>query len=195
MSSMTARAFRYLTWSVTFKPKNRSVFHTSTEHRACENFEVKYTKYLGIYIDEELSWKYHINHIASKISKMTGIMAKARYHLTSKILLTLYHIMIYPYLNYCNIIWGSTYPTRLHSIYKIQKKIVRIMTFSNDTEETRPLFESLAVRNIPRKGYTRYVTNVLFPDKIWKNQEIYSSENTLCCPQVICGICATHTGT
>ena len=110
--------------------------------------QVKYAKFLGIYIDEELSWKYHINHIASKISKMTGIMAKARYHLTSKILLTLYHTMIYPYLNYCNIIWGSTYPTRLHSIYKIQKKIVRIMTFSNYTEETRPLFESLEILNI-----------------------------------------------
>ena len=65
-----------------------------------------YTKFLGIYFDEELSWKYHINHIGSKISKMTGIMAKARHHLTSKTLLTLYHTMIYPYLIYCSIIWG-----------------------------------------------------------------------------------------
>ena len=62
--------------------------------------QVKYTKFLGIYIDEELSWKYHIYHIASKSSKMTGIMAKARHHLTSKTWLTLYHTMIYPYLNY-----------------------------------------------------------------------------------------------
>ena len=53
----------------------------------------------------------------------------------------------------------------------------------------------LPVRDIPRKGYTRYVTNLLFSDKIWKNQEIYSSENILCCPQVICGLCAKHTGT
>jgi len=41
--------------------------------------QVKYTKL--IYIDEELSWKYHINHIACKISKMTGIMAKASLNL------------------------------------------------------------------------------------------------------------------
>ena len=102
--------------------------------------QVKYTKFLRIYIDEELSWKYHINHIARKISKMTGIMAKARHHLTSKTLLTsISHTMIYPYLNYCNIIWGSTYPTRLLSIFKIQKKIVRIMTFSNYNEDTLDL--------------------------------------------------------
>ena len=103
---------------------------------------------MGIYIDEELSWKHHINHIASKISKMTGIMAKARHHLTSKTLLTSYHTMIYPYLNYCNNIWGSTYPTRLLSIFKTQKKIVGIMTFSNYNDDTKPLFQSLKILNI-----------------------------------------------
>ena len=110
--------------------------------------QVKYTKFLGIYIDEEPSWKYHINHIASKISKMTSIMAKARHHLTSKTLLTLYHTMIYPYLNYCNNIWGSTYPTRLLSIFKTQKKIVMTMTFSNYNDDTKPLFQSLKILNI-----------------------------------------------
>ena len=34
--------------------------------------QVKYTKFLGLYIDEELSWKYHINHVTMKISKLTG---------------------------------------------------------------------------------------------------------------------------
>ena len=51
--------------------------------------KVKYTKFLGIFIDEELSWKYHINHISAKVSKMVGIMAKARHHLSLKLLLTL----------------------------------------------------------------------------------------------------------
>ena len=35
--------------------------------------QVKYTKFLGLFIDEELSWKYHINHVTMKISKLTGI--------------------------------------------------------------------------------------------------------------------------
>ena len=36
--------------------------------------QVKYTKFLGLYIDEELSWKYHINHVTMKISKLKGII-------------------------------------------------------------------------------------------------------------------------
>ena len=46
--------------------------------------QVKYTKFLGLYIDEELSWNYHINHVIMKISKLTGIMAKARHYVTLK---------------------------------------------------------------------------------------------------------------
>ena len=65
-----------------------------------------------------------------KISKLTGLMAKGRHYVTLKTLQNIYCTMIYPYLTYCNIIWTSTYPTRLRSIYLIQKKIVRIMTFS-----------------------------------------------------------------
>ena len=56
--------------------------------------------------------------------------------------------MIYPYLTYRNIIWTSTYPPRLRTIYLIQKKIVRIMTFSKYREESRPIFVLLKLMNI-----------------------------------------------
>ena len=36
---------------------------------------MKCTNFLGLSIDDELSWKYHIDQITTKISKMTGIMA------------------------------------------------------------------------------------------------------------------------
>lgn len=76
-----------------------------------------------------------------KIGKMTGIIGKARYYLPRKCLLTLY-TMVYPYLSYCNITWTSTYPTRLQSIFVTQKKLVRIMTFSNYRESSKHLFTS-----------------------------------------------------
>ena len=75
-------------------------------------------------------------------------MAKARHYISLETLQTIYNTMVYPYLTYCNIIWSSTYPTRLKSIFMIQKKIVRIMTFSKYSEESRPLFLSLKIQNI-----------------------------------------------
>ena len=85
--------------------------------------KVKCTKFLGLYIDDELSWKKHINQISTKISKMTGIMAKVIPVLSILTLKTVYNTVVHPYLTYCSIIWRSTYPTRLKSIFTMQKKI------------------------------------------------------------------------
>ena len=94
------------------------------------------------------TWKYHIDQVACKISKMTGIMAKARHYLSLKTLQSIYDTMIYPYLTYCNIVWTSTYQSRLKSLFMLQKKIVRIMTFAKYKEKSRPLFLSLKILSI-----------------------------------------------
>ena len=76
--------------------------------------QVEVTKFLGVLLDQHRSWKYHINHVAQKVSKTIGIISKARFLLSSKSLLSLYYTLVYPYLNYCNIAWCST--TRIHPI-------------------------------------------------------------------------------
>ena len=86
--------------------------------------------------------------MTNKISKMSGVLAKARHYLSLKTLQTLYNTMVYPYLSYCNIIWTSTYSTSLKSLFIIQKKIVRIITFSKYRYESKPLFLSLNILNI-----------------------------------------------
>ena len=68
--------------------------------------------------------------------------------ITARVLQAIFNALVYPYLTFGNIIWASTYPTSLEGIYKIQKKIVRIATFSKDTQETRSLFLSLNVQTI-----------------------------------------------
>ena len=76
-------------------------------------------------------------------------MAKVRHYLSLKTLQTIYGIPVLdPYLTYCNIIWTSTYPTRLKPLFRVQKKIVRIMTFAKYNKESRPLFLQLKLLNI-----------------------------------------------
>ena len=56
----------------------------------------------------------------------------------------LYYALIYPYLSYGNIPRGNTYTTRLQPIRRLQKKIIRIITFSKYTDHS-PLFKELAI--------------------------------------------------
>ena len=52
---------------------------------------VSFTKFLGVIIDEKLSFTGHISYIKNKISKAMGIIIKARKYLNRKSLLNLYH--------------------------------------------------------------------------------------------------------
>ena len=56
--------------------------------------------------------------------------------------------LIYPHLIYGNIVWGNNYKTRLDSLIKIQKKVVRVITFSSYTESSKPLFPKLEIPNV-----------------------------------------------
>ena len=90
--------------------------------------QVDNTKFLGVYIDQHLTWKTHVNFIAAKISKSVALLYKAKYYLPSKSLLTLYYALVYPYLTYCNLIWASAYVTNLERIYLPQKRAVRAIS-------------------------------------------------------------------
>ena len=83
----------------------------------------------GVIIDEHLKWKQHVSYISSKIKRGIGILSKMRHFVTTKILVNLYYTMIYPYLTYSVLAWGSTYDSTLRSITILQKRAIRIMFF------------------------------------------------------------------
>ena len=80
------------------------------------------TKFLGVIIDDKLSFIRHITYIKSKISKGLGILLKARKYLNRKCLLNLYYTFIYLYLTYCVAVWGNTPDTHIDPLIKLQKK-------------------------------------------------------------------------
>ena len=84
--------------------------------------EKEYTKYLGILIDNKLSWNYHIKHANLKISKGIGILTKLRRYLSKNVLRTLFYAFAQPHIDYGLLVWGSATPTNLKPVKKICKK-------------------------------------------------------------------------
>ena len=66
--------------------------------------------FLGVIIDECLTWKPHVQNLTRKISKSLGIIYKSSFCLNKNSLCTLYYSLVYPYLYYCACVWGLTYP-------------------------------------------------------------------------------------
>ena len=100
--------------------------------------EVQKTKFLGIIIDNQLTWKWHINYIAGKIARGIGMLIKARQFLNKVGLMSLYYSFIYPYLTYCNHIWGATYKTRLKRLVILQNKAIRVLAQAGNRTSSDP---------------------------------------------------------
>ena len=102
--------------------------------------ETDSTKFLGVIIDNKLSWKNHIKHVVGKVSRGIGMILKARKLLNQDALITLYYSFIFPYFVYCNHVWGSTYESSWEKLHPLQKKIVRIIYRKGPRYHTDPLF-------------------------------------------------------
>ena len=122
---------------------------------------VKETVFLGVILDEHLSWKPHILNVSRKISKSIGIIYESSFCLPKTSLRSLYYSLVYPYLIYCVSVWGSTYHSNLKRIIILQKKIIRIISKvsfdSGLSGHTDVLFKeqmiSYNTRNSNRKFY------------------------------------------
>jgi len=70
--------------------------------------QVQSAKFLGVYIDQHLSWSEHISQVKTKISKNCGVLNKLKHFLPQSTLLLIYNSLILPYLQYCAIVWASS---------------------------------------------------------------------------------------
>ena len=100
------------------------------------------TMYLGILIDNKLSWNCHIKHVNLKISKGIGILTKLRY-LSKGVLRTLFYAFVQPHIDYGLLVWGSATPNNLKPIKQKLQKAVKKILFKNPNHSTEPLFHKL----------------------------------------------------
>ena len=97
-------------------------------------------KYLGVIIDKHLSWKFHIDAVANKISKIVGLIAKLRHFTPRCILLNICQSLIHPHVIYGLASRGQALKTYLNKILILQKRALRTIYFTDRREHAVPLF-------------------------------------------------------
>ena len=104
--------------------------------------------FLGVSVDNNFRWDFHIDNVISKVSKSIGVLYKLKCHVPFPILFTLYNSLILPYLTYCISIWGNSCHGKINTLFKLQKKALRICTGSDYYAHSAPLFLSLKTLNV-----------------------------------------------
>ena len=105
-------------------------------------------KFLGVWIDENLTWRDHIHTVENKIAKNIGLLYQGKHYLDDNCLKQIYFAYIHAYLNYANIAWASTHKTKLKNVQSKQKHALRIIFNQSKTSPSEPLFLSLNILNV-----------------------------------------------
>ncbi len=131
---------------IIFKPPKKRLFQriTLTLNGTCL-YESPKVKYLGIIMDERLSWKHHIVELNKKLNKSIGIIYKMRHLSTQRVLKSLYFALIHSHLNYGACVWGYSNMARLDSIRLLQKRVIRIIANAEHNDHSSPLFKQLNI--------------------------------------------------
>ena len=85
-------------------PKSQLIKTTNNLHLKLRNDiveKVSSTRFLGVIINENLSWKNHMEMIKQKMRAALGAVMRVRSYLSSKAMLSLYHSLLISHVRYC----------------------------------------------------------------------------------------------
>ena len=125
---------------------------------------VKSFNFLGIILNEHLTWTDHTAHISQKIVPVIALIMRLKNQLPTHILKMIYNSLILSRLHYGNILWGRS-PGNL---IKLQKKAIRAVVGAGYNSHTMPILKKLNLLSLPDihstkllNMYKRYIENTL----------------------------------
>jgi hypothetical protein len=107
-------------------------------------------KFLGVYIDPQLNFKYHIDTIAKKLSKSLYFMRSAKNIISLSAMRSVYYAMFHSHLIYGIHIWSCSTEASVHILFKKQKIAIRLITQSRYNAHTESLFKTQKILPLPK---------------------------------------------
>ena len=105
----------------------------------------EYYKYVGIKLDEFLTFEHHINHVAGKVASATFALNQVKHSLPLNIRITVYNSLVKSHLEYGAIIWGLENNKQISKIGKIQKRALRNVAKTGFNSHTEPILGNLGL--------------------------------------------------
>ena len=107
------------------------------------------TKFLGMHLDQGLTWNDHVDKICSKVTSGIHALRILSKTCSLEILRMAYFGLIYSHFSYGIRLWGSCSQQQFLRVFRLQKKAVRIMFKLNYRESCREAFRELGLLTLP----------------------------------------------
>ena len=106
--------------------------------------QVDNVKFLGVIIDEKLSWDSHITYLETKLKLSIVIIKRIKRFIPVTEYEMIYNALFLSHLTYCITSWGGTSKTKLSKIFSIQKRCIRLLFGNEYTFDHREFYETCA---------------------------------------------------
>jgi hypothetical protein len=123
------------------------------------------TKFLGLIIDNTLPWKAHIDYILPKLSTACYAIRFLKSLISPNNLRMIYFSYVHSIITYGIIFWGNSPHSK--TIFKFQKKAIRIITNSGIRASCRDKFKDLKILPLP----SQYIFSLML--FLVKNKELF----------------------
>ena len=131
-------------------------------------------KLLGVYIDENLTWSSHIDHLCSIVSSKISLLRQLATYVPTNVQKLYYQGYILPYIDYGSVVWGADSSTNIKRLTKLQKRAAWIILHADYDTSSDQMFKELRWLSVPdRLKYNKAVltyraVNNLSPEYISK---------------------------
>ena len=109
---------------------------------------VNVTKYLGLYLDEYLTWDVHVTKLCKSLMKYFGIFKNLRDSITKNVARQLYHAFIYSRIDYGVQVYGSCSNKLLSKIQILSNKLLKFLLKRHPRTPTNHLYNELKILKV-----------------------------------------------
>ena len=110
--------------------------------------QVHSTKYLGLYLDDQLKWTKHSLHVKNKLNQLTGALRYLTKFINNEQAKTIYYAYIHPHIQYGLENYGQSNLKNTKIIQTAQNKALKILFKKDPLFNTTELYRETQLLNV-----------------------------------------------
>ena len=112
------------------------------------------TKFLGLWLNHKLSWNLHVENLMKKLHKLRLAIKTLRTSVNKNVLKTTYSAYFHSTLKYGILFWENL--KNLTKIFKLRKKLIRLIASVSSTTSCKPYFKELKIMTLPSIKFMKF---------------------------------------